>query len=101
RRCEWSPNSANELPLAGADSEPILLGARRAARIAGHDQVTNEVLAAVASEFTPARDDQAVEYQELVAAREATSRAMIPPRFRDMTSDEIARRLEILRPLIR
>ena len=98
---DWSPISDNKLHLSGADIESILIRARRSARIAGHDQVTNEVLAAVASEFTPARDDQAVEYQELVAAREATSRAMIPPRFRDMTSDEIARRLEILRPLIR
>ncbi len=97
----WSPITDSKLHLSGADIESILIRARRIARLAGHGQVTNEDLAFVASEFTPARDDQAVEYQELVAAREATSRAMIPHRFRHMTSPEIARRLEMLRPLIR
>jgi hypothetical protein len=58
-------------------------------------------LAFVASEFTPARDDQAIEYQELVAAREATTRAMVPPRFRLMTSAEISRRIEFLRQIIK
>ena len=78
-----------------------MIRARRVARIAGHGVVTNEDLAFVASEFIPARDDLAIEYQELVAAREATSRAMIPMRFRHMTSSEMARRLEVLRPLVR
>ena len=91
----------SQLHLSGADIESILIRARRTARIAGHPKATNEDLAFIASEFTPARDDLAVEYQELVAAREATSKAMIPPRFRTMTSAEIARRLEMLRPLIR
>ncbi|MFN0086611.1 MAG: ATP-binding protein [Blastocatellia bacterium] len=98
---DWAPIAHNQLHLSGADIESILIRARRVARIAGHGIVANEDLAFVASEFIPARDDQAVEYQELVAAREATSRAMIPMRFRHMTSSEIARRLEVLRPLIR
>ncbi|MFN0111339.1 MAG: ATP-binding protein [Blastocatellia bacterium] len=97
----WGPIMNSQLHLSGADIESILIRARRIARIAKHEKVTNEDLAFVASEFTPARDDLAVEYQELVAAREATSRAMIPNRFRSMTSAEIARRLEMLRPLIR
>lgn len=97
----WGPVINSQLHLSGADIESILIRARRIARIADHEKVTNEDLAFVASEFTPARDDVAVEYQELVAAREATSRAMIPNRFRSMTSAEIARRLEMLRPLIR
>ncbi|HQR34314.1 MAG TPA: AAA family ATPase [Blastocatellia bacterium] len=97
----WGPLMNSQLHLSGADIESILIRARRVARIAEHEKVTNEDLAFVASEFTPARDDLAVEYQELVAAREATSRAMVPNRFRSMTSAEIARRLEMLRPLIR
>ncbi|MGH9803261.1 MAG: AAA family ATPase, partial [Blastocatellia bacterium] len=97
----WGPIMNSQLHLSGADIESILIRARRVARIAEHEKVTNEDLAFVASEFTPARDDLAVEYQELVAAREATSRTMVPNRFRSMTSAEIARRLEMLRPLIR
>jgi SpoVK/Ycf46/Vps4 family AAA+-type ATPase len=98
---DWGPVTNNQLHLSGADIESILIRARRVARIAGHDEVTNEDLAFAASEFTPARDEQAIEYQELVAAREATTRAMIPPRFRGMTSSEIAQRLELLRMVIR
>ncbi len=98
---DWRSVINSKLHLSGADIESILIRARRVARLAGHDQVTNEDLAFVASEFTPARDEQAIEYQELVAAREATSRSMIPPRFRHMSSAEIARKLEVLRPMIR
>ncbi|MCI0660061.1 MAG: ATP-binding protein [Acidobacteria bacterium] len=98
---DWGAITGNQLHLSGADIESILIRARRVARIAGHDQVTNEDLAKVGSEFTPARDDLAVEYQELVAAREATTRAMIPPRFREMSTEEIARRIEALRLIIR
>jgi len=98
---DWAPVTNNQLHLSGADIESILIRARRVARLAGHDEVTNEDLAFVASEFTPARDEQAIEYQELVAAREATTRAMIPPRFRQMPSSEIAQRLEMLRMVIR
>lgn len=97
----WGPLTNSQLHLSGADIESIMIRARRIARIANHEKVTNEDLAFVSSEFTPARDDLAIEYQELVAAREATSRAMVPNRFRTMTSAEIARRLEMLRPLIR
>jgi AAA+ superfamily predicted ATPase len=98
---DWSPITDNELHLSGADIESILIRARRVARHAGHSHVTNDDLASVAKEFTPARDDQAVEYQELVAAREATTRAMIPSRFRQMTSAEIAGRIEMLRHIVR
>ncbi|MDX2030964.1 MAG: AAA family ATPase [Blastocatellia bacterium] len=101
RIADWAPIAHNQLHLSGADIESIMIRARRVARIAGHGVVTNEDLAFVASEFIPARDDLAIEYQELVAAREATSRAMIPMRFRHMTSSEMARRLEVLRPLVR
>ncbi len=98
---DWGPIINSPLHLSGADIESILIRSRRVARLAGHDEVTDDDLAFVASEFTPARDDQAVEYQELVAAREATTRAMIPSRFRLMTSSEIARRIEFLRQIIR
>jgi AAA+ superfamily predicted ATPase len=98
---DWGAIINNQLHLSGADIESILIRARRVARIAGHDQVTNEDLAKVGSEFTPARDDLAIEYQELVAAREATTRAMIPPRFRQMTAEEMARKIEALRLIIR
>lgn len=97
----WGPITNSHIHLSGADIESILIRARRVARIAGQPKVTNENLSFVVSEFTPARDEVAIEYQELVAAREATSRAMIPPNYRTMTGAEIVRRMEMLRPLIK
>jgi AAA+ superfamily predicted ATPase len=98
---DWSPVTKSALHLSGADIESILIRTRRVARQAGRAEVTNEDLAAVAAEFTPARDEVAVEYQELAAAREATSRSMLPARFRQMSGAEISRRIDELRLLVR
>ncbi|HZS07198.1 MAG TPA: ATP-binding protein [Blastocatellia bacterium] len=98
---DWRPITKNQLHLSGADIESILIRTRRVARQAGRTEVNIEDLAKVASEFTPARDELAVEYQELVAAREATSNAMLPKRFQRMTSAEISQRIEELRLMVR
>jgi len=98
---DWSAITRSPLHLSGADIESILIRTRRVARQAGRGEVMPEDLARVAAEFTPARDELAIEYQELVAAREATSRAMLPARFQQIASAEISRRIEELRPLVR
>ncbi|MFN7948675.1 MAG: ATP-binding protein [Blastocatellia bacterium] len=98
---DWRPITKNQLHLSGADIESILIRTRRIARQAGRAEATIEDLARVASEFTPARDEVMVEYQELVAAREATSRALLPKRFQKMTNAEISRRIEELKFMIR
>jgi AAA+ superfamily predicted ATPase len=98
---DWTPVTRNTQHLSGADIESILIRTRRVARQAGRAAATNEDLAAVAAEFTPARDEMAVEYQELAAAREATARSMLPQRFQRMSSAEISRRVDELRLLVR
>ena len=98
---DWTPITKSQIHLSGADIESIVIRARRVARQAGRSEVTTEDLKSVADEFTPARDELAVEYQELVAAREATTRAMLPDRFREITSAELSQRIEDLRPHIR
>jgi SpoVK/Ycf46/Vps4 family AAA+-type ATPase len=97
---DWRPVTKNQLHLSGADIESILIRTRRVARQAGRQEATIEDLAKVAAEFTPARDELAVEYQELVAAREATSRTMLPKRFQEMSSADISRKIEELRMLV-
>jgi AAA+ superfamily predicted ATPase len=98
---DWMPITQNQHHLSGADIESILIRARRVARLAGRKEITQDDLANAAFEFTPARDEQAIEYQELVAAREATSRSMLPERFKQMTSAEMSVRVEALRLLTR
>ena len=43
----------------------------------------------------------AVEYQMLVAAREATSKEMIPEQYRHLSPTELSQRIEALRGFIR
>lgn len=98
---DWSPVTKNKLTLSGADIESMLIRARRVSRLAGRQAVTQQDIEQVANEFSPARDEMAVEYQMLVAAREATSREMIPEQYRHMSPTELSQRIEALRSFIR
>ncbi|MFL6214686.1 MAG: ATP-binding protein [Blastocatellia bacterium] len=98
---DWSPITGNKLALSGADIESMLIRARRVARMAGRAAVTQADLEQVANEFSPARDEMAVEYQVLVAAREATSREMIPEQYRHLSPQELSQRIEALRSFVR
>lgn len=98
---DWTPIVKNPLKLSGADIESLLIRCRRIARKAGRQEVSFEDVEGVAREFTPARDEVAVEYQTLVAVREATSRDMLPESFRHLSAADISQRIELLRPMVR
>lgn len=98
---DWSPITRNKLTLSGADIESMLIRARRGARLAGRPAVTQADIEQVADQFSPARDEMAVEYQMLVAAREATSREMIPEQYRHLSPQELSQRIETLRSFVR
>ncbi len=98
---DWHPITTNKLTLSGADIESMLIRSRRLAKVNGRKKVSQQDVEAVAQEFTPARDEMAVEYQMLVAAREATSREMIPEKYRNLTPVELSQRIEELRGFIR
>src|SRR5262245_27293021 len=97
----WYPITKNSLTLSGADIESMLIRSRRVAKMNGRDKVTQADVEAVAAEFSPARDEMAVEYQILVAAREATSKEMVPEQYRHLTPVELSQRIEALRAFIR
>jgi SpoVK/Ycf46/Vps4 family AAA+-type ATPase len=98
---DWSAITRNKLTLSGADIESMLIRARRVARMGGRKSVSQSDVEDVAREFTPARDEMAIEYQVLVAAREATSRDMVPEQYRHLSPVELSKRIEELRPFIR
>jgi AAA+ superfamily predicted ATPase len=98
---DWSAITKSALTLSGADIESMLIRARRIARVAGRQSVAQLDVEQVANEFSPARDEMAVEYQMLVAAREATSREMIPEQYRHLSPTELSQRIEALRAFIR
>lgn len=98
---DWSPITKNPLTLSGADIESILIRARRVARMAGMPGLGDQHLQQVAGEFTPARDELAIEYQVLVAAREATSKEMVPQQYRGLSPADLSKRIEVLRAYIK
>ena len=98
---DWSTITKREMSLSGADIESILIRARRLARTCNRKCVTQEDLVKVADEFVPARDEMAVEFQNLVAAREATSREMLPEQYKHLTPKELSQRIEEMRAYIR
>jgi SpoVK/Ycf46/Vps4 family AAA+-type ATPase len=98
---DWFPITRSQLTLSGADIESMLIRARRVARMAGRDNVTQQDIEQVSGEFRPARDEMAVEYQMLVAAREATSKEMVPEQYRNLSPVELSQRIEALRSFIR
>ena len=98
---DWAPVTSSETTLSGADIEAMLIRCRREARAAGRRAVSQADVDSVANVFTPARDEAAVEYQTLVAVREATSREMVPSAFRELTPADLTRRIEELRPYVR
>ena len=98
---DWSTITRRDMSLSGADIESILIRARRVARTGGRKAVTQEDLVKVANEFVPARDEMAVEFQNLVAAREATSREMLPEQYKHLTPKELSQRIEEMRAYIR
>jgi SpoVK/Ycf46/Vps4 family AAA+-type ATPase len=98
---DWSPITKREISLSGADIESMLIRARRLARNCGRKAICQEDMVNVATEFVPARDEMAVEYQNLVAAREATSREMLPEQYKHLTPKELSQRIEEMRVYIR
>lgn len=97
---DYTPILKHPLELSGADIESMLIRARREARRQQRQHVTQQDLVKVANEFIPARDELELEYQTLVAVLEATSREMIPQKYRDMSASEISRRVEELKMLV-
>lgn len=98
---DWTPITKSSMSLSGADIESIVVRFRREARAAGRQKASQADVQKVADTFTPARDEVAVEYQTLVAVREATSKDMVPEPYRSMSITEVSERIEALRSMVR
>jgi SpoVK/Ycf46/Vps4 family AAA+-type ATPase len=87
---------------SNADVEAVLLMANDdAAREAGGDAaLTAAHLARAAADYFPSRDQELLDYMELLAVFEASSRRLLPPKFASMTPDELDVRLRVLRAAV-
>jgi hypothetical protein len=91
--------------FSGADMEAILTRAkfRAIAEVKGREKpkVNGDILDAVVSDFIPPTYPMAIELQNLAAVLECTSEGMLPEHFRTMERENIVRRVEELKRLVR
>jgi SpoVK/Ycf46/Vps4 family AAA+-type ATPase len=69
--------------LSGADIESVVLSAKRAAIIAGHESIMAEDLKQAVEDFVPSAQGLEKEKQELAAVLECTSMSYLPGTWRD------------------
>ena len=91
---------------SNADIEAVILmandDAAREANAAAPDSVVEAAVTAAhfqraASDYFPSRDNELLEYMELLAVFEASSRRLLPPKYATMTPEELDARLRQLR----
>ena len=94
--------SAKLVGYSNADVEAVVLMANDdAARESGGDaSVTAAHFEKAASDYFPSRDAELLEYMELLAVFEASSRRLLPPKYAHMTPEELDVRLRLLRATV-
>ncbi len=94
--------SAKLVGYSNADVEAVVLMANDdAAREAGGDApVTASHFEKAASDYFPSRDAELLEYMELLAVFEASSRRLLPAKYAHMTPEELDVRLRLLRATV-
>jgi len=82
---------------SGAEIEAILLLALGLALDDGRKRVREGDLMAAVEDFIPSRDMAMVDYMELLAVFECSSRRMLPTKYQQMTTEELNQRLREMR----
>jgi transitional endoplasmic reticulum ATPase len=94
--------AAKLIGYSNADIEAVILMANDdAAREAGTAApVTAEHLQRAAADYFPSRDVELLEYMELLAVFEASSRRLLPAKYAAITPEELDARLRALRAVV-
>ena len=79
-----------------AELESVLLAAAGLATDGDREAVTAEDLAQAVVDVIPSRDTRMLEFMEMLAVFESSSRRMLPARFQDMSVEVVHRRLDEL-----
>jgi len=81
---------------SGAELESVLLVANRFAAQRSSTSINADDLTTAVTDVIPSRDTRMLAYMELLAVFEASSKRMLPERFRDLTTQEIQAKLDAL-----
>ena len=85
---------------SGAELESVLLRAMRLAAAEDRESISAEDLTLAVADVIPSRDTRMLEYMELLAVFEASSRQMLPQHYRSMTPEQVQSRLDELRAML-
>jgi ATPases of the AAA+ class len=85
---------------SNADVEAVILMANDDAARAGATTVAADNFTHAASDYFPSRDSEMLEYMELLAVFESSSRRLLPPKYASMTPDELDLRMRALRAVV-
>jgi phage FluMu gp28-like protein len=78
----------------------VLLAAAGLAGEDDRDGIGQQHLDQAVADVIASRDTRMLEYMELLAVFESSSRKMLPERFKDMETDDVQQRLDQLRSLL-
>ena len=85
---------------SNADVEAVILMANDDAARAGETSVSAARFVSAAADYFPSRDVELLEYMELLAVFEASSRRFLPAKYSGMTPEELDLRLRQLRIVV-
>lgn len=92
--------SSKLVGYSNADVEAVILMANDDTARDNAPVVTADRFAGAASDYFPSRDAELLEYMELLAVFEASSRRLLPPKYAGMTPEELDMRLRHLRAIV-
>jgi len=82
---------------SGAELESVLLRAGGVAAVDERDELTDKDLSTAVGDVIPSRDTRMLEFMEMLAVFESSSRRMLPQRFKEIPTEEVHARLDQLR----
>jgi AAA+ superfamily predicted ATPase len=92
--------SSKLVGYSNADVEAVVLMANDDAAREGITEVSTEHFVRAAADYFPSRDVELLEYMELLAVFEASSRRLLPARYATITPEELDQRMRKLRAIV-
>ena len=83
--------------MSGAEIEAILLTAIGRAEEDGKAKITEKHVRDAIEDYIPSRDTVMLDYMAMLAVFECSSRRLLPPRYRDVDTDELNQRIRLVR----
>ena len=95
------PPFADDVTLGGNELEGVLVRALRVHELSPEPRKPlREVLAEVIKEVRPNPHTRKLEYMDLVAVKECTDVRFLPPKYRELTPEELETRIDALRRFV-